>query len=394
MEGDMDVQKIADGVGEVSEQFARDRRARQLRRELDPADFDALRKAGFLLAGVPVAQGGTWESVPKSTRAVCEILRVLARGDASVALVSTMHPSVLAFWLATPQVEPEYDDAWQRQRDEVIRSAVDGAWWGTITSEPGSGGDVSRSKATAKPEPSSDGYRLSGQKHFGSGTGITSFAVTSAVPDGAEVADWFYLDMRNVVDSRGAPLDGVSGIALTAPWDGHGMTATQSHAYNFTDFPATRFAWPEHLLDLAGAAFSFIDCAFTAVIVGIVETALDAARRQLEPRHSTMRAYEQTEWSRAEMEGWLILQAYEGMLRAIESGVKADRVVVQGKTAVAELAESALMRVCRVIGGGTFSRQSPFGNWAEDVRALGFLRPPWAIAYDRMFDSSWPKEMS
>lgn len=30
----------------------------------------------------------------------------------------------------------------------------------------------------------------------------------------------------------------------------------------------------------------------------------------------------------------------------------------------------------------TFSRSSPFASWFEDVRALGFLRPPWGLAYD------------
>ena len=38
----------------------------------------------------------------------------------------------------------------------------------------------------------------------------------------------------------------------------------------------------------------------------------------------------------------------------------------------------------RVIGGGTFSRRSPFSAWFEDVRALGFLRPPWGLAYDSL----------
>jgi hypothetical protein len=58
---------------------------------------------------------------------------------------------------------------------------------------------------------------------------------------------------------------------------------------------------------------------------------------------------------------------------------------VQAKTAIAELAESVLHRICKVIGGGTFSRSSPFGYWCEDVRALGFLRPPWGLAYDQLF---------
>ena len=81
------------------------------------------------------------------------------------------------------------------------------------------------------------------------------------------------------------------------------------------------------------------------------------------------------EWARAELDGWLIQQAYEGMLRAVETkSADAELVSVQGKVAIAELAESMLTRLCRVIGGGTYARSSPFGCWAQDVRALGFLR--------------------
>jgi hypothetical protein len=45
-------------------------------------------------------------------------------------------------------------------------------------------------------------------------------------------------------------------------------------------------------------------------------------------------------------------------------------------------------RICKIIGGGTFHRRSPFGHWFEDVRALGFLRPPWGLAYDRLIEAS------
>jgi hypothetical protein len=82
------------------------------------------------------------------------------------------------------------------------------------------------------------------------------------------------------------------------------------------------------------------------------------------------------------MEGWLAEQAYEGLLRAIETDTDSARASVQGKLAVAELAEAALARICRVIGGGSYARSSPFGHWAQDVRALGFLRPPWGLAFD------------
>jgi hypothetical protein len=84
------------------------------------------------------------------------------------------------------------------------------------------------------------------------------------------------------------------------------------------------------------------------------------------------------------------VQAYEGALRAVTSGDAAHSVhaTLRAKTAVAELAESALGRVARVVGGGTFSRRSPFAAWFEDVRALGFLRPPWGLAYDNLFLTS------
>jgi alkylation response protein AidB-like acyl-CoA dehydrogenase len=76
------------------------------------------------------------------------------------------------------------------------------------------------------------------------------------------------------------------------------------------------------------------------------------------------------------------------MLRAVEADRDGRRNAVQGKMAIAELAEAATDRICRVLGGGTFSRSSPFGHWYEDVRALGFLRPPGGLAYDNLFTSS------
>jgi hypothetical protein len=149
------------------------------------------------------------------------------------------------------------------------------------------------------------------------------------------------------------------------------------------------------------------------VIVGVVETAVATARAQLAPRRASLRAYERMEWARAETETWLIRQAYEGMLRAVEAGEAPDAgpgatgsdepegaagpggpagaalATLRGKTATAGLAERVTGRLCRVLGGGTYARGSPYGAWFEDVRALGFLRPPWGLAYDRLFEGVW-----
>jgi alkylation response protein AidB-like acyl-CoA dehydrogenase len=84
------------------------------------------------------------------------------------------------------------------------------------------------------------------------------------------------------------------------------------------------------------------------------------------------------------------VQAYEGALRALESGDQAASLhaALRAKQCTAELAEQALLRLTRVLGGGTFSRRSPYAHWFEDVRALGFLRPPWGLAYDLLMLTS------
>ena len=367
-------------VAALAGEWAEARPERQRRRHLDPADFERLRATGFPLLAVPVAHGGAWVGVQQSTRPICEVLRTLALGDPSVALVSAMHPSVLAFWLASPEAAEPYRAAWAEQQRALWEGVHAGAWWGTITSEPGSGGDVTRSIARA--ERDGDRYRLSGMKHFGSGSGVTSFMLTSALAEGEERADWFFLDVR------GAAWDGSTGMKLAAEWDGAGMTATQSHAFQFERFPMQRFAWEGNLLGIQKACGGAVTAFFIAVLAGVAAAAMRTARQQLARRKEPLRAYEQVEWSRAEIESWQIRQAYEGMLREVEAEGATPLGVRCAKIAVAELAESLLGRLSRVLGGGTYSRYSPFSYWFEDVRALGFLRPPWGLAFDALFQAT------
>lgn len=381
----MRVDEVFQNVIALAHEFAANRKERQKRTSLVQADFDRLRDAGFLLTGVPAESGGLWENIETSTRPVSELLRTLGRADSSVALVSSMHPAVLSFWLAMPWHE---EGPLRAQTLAVTETARSGAWWGTITSEPGSGGDIGKTKAQAIRD--SDGaYRISGQKHFGSGSGITSYMITTAVADDSDEADWFYIDVRD------AKWDGSTGMKLLAPWDGHGMAATQSHSFLFEGYPAKRYARAGQMREAAAAAGAFVGCLFTAVVLGIVQAAVEAAREQLQGKLESLRAYERVEWVNSSTDAWTIEQVYERMLTSVEqAGSAALPDVLRGKTASARLAESALTGICRVIGGGTLSRNSPFGFWFEDVRALGFLRPPWGLAYDQLMDASLPEQES
>jgi alkylation response protein AidB-like acyl-CoA dehydrogenase len=379
--------ELGAAVAATAEEWRADRSRRQARTALDEADFRRLADAGFLLVAVPEAQGGLWRGVAETTRPIADVLRTLAAADPSVALVASMHPAVIGFWLAVD----DGSAAWANQRRAVCDTAARGQQWGTITSEPGSGGDILRTRTQAAPDGGTNGdlpgasYRLTGDKHFGSGSGITSFMITSGVPEGEDGPALFAIDVR------GVPWDGTAGLLLTAPWDGVGMAATQSHAMRLDGCPAVRVAWDRPLEEVALAAAPLVSSLFTAVILGVLDEATATARAQLASKADTMRAYEQVEWSRAELEHWLAEQAFEGALRAVEAGdaTRALHATLRAKEAVAELAESALRRTARVLGGGTYSRRSPFAAWFEDVRALGFLRPPWGLAYDSLFLTSF-----
>lgn len=377
----MDLQSVRRNVEEFAQEIGRDWRARQRRTALDRQDFDALRAAGFHLTGVPRAFGGVWTDVTTATPAICDMLRALARADASLALVISMHPTVLGPWTAIETTPPEYQAAWDRQRRAVFESALAGTWWGTFVSEPGTGGDLMLSKAAAEPTGEPGRYRMSGTKHFASGAGMLGRMLTTALPPGEKHPDLFIVDMPEM------PWDGAKGVRLIAPWDGHGMKATQSHAIELTHMPAERAAWPGRMMTLLASLRGSISAFFVAVTVGIVDAAMREAEAKLKPSRAKMKAYEQVEWMRAVQDAWLIEQAYRGMLDAMSNPARSGIESQIAKIAVAELAEGLMQRISRVIGGGAFSQSSPFGWWQQDVRALGYLRPPWAVAHEWALDA-------
>jgi len=381
----LDIARILAEAPQLARAWAAERYDRQQRTQADPADYQRLRELGVPLLAVPVEYGGTWQSLAQSARPICTLLRTLAQGDPSITLASAMHHLVLSSW-RIPTVPEPYTATWAQQRQEVFQTVLDGAWWGTIVSEPGSGGDTGLTRSVAQPVKPPLEYCLSGHKHFGSGSGLTSFMTTQAVPAGESASDLFYLEVRNV------PWDGSTGMRLTAAWRGHGMQSTNSHAFEFTNFPATRVAWPGHRQELLEANGGLGGMAFTSVITGVVDAAMAYTRQRLRrsrSQGSTVRALQQVEWALAEQEAWLIAQAWEGAMRSFDQGTNNRRTVLLAKTSIARLAESVLGRLCKLSGGSAYTWYSPLGAWFEDVRALGYLRPPWNLALGQMYSTSW-----
>lgn len=373
--------EIISNIKILSETFSLQRNERQKRRGLEKIDFEAIYRTGYLHMAVPQIQGGTWVDVPHSLPDICLALRQLATGDSSVALVSAMHPAVLSNWLCPSPIPAQLQDNWDNQCKEIFEDIKNGAQWGTITSEPGSGGDVSKTIADAVPVGNGN-YLISGKKHFGSGSGILSNMLTTAIARGEEKPDMFYVNYQKMA------WDGTNGIQLVAEWDAQGMTSTQSHSMEFKNFPAKRIVFsgvydPNKLSHVIGP------CLFIAVIIGIVDIAYETAKVIITKKQATLSAYEKVEFMKVEQAYWLISKAYLGLMQEIENGNAST--VQLAKASMAELAESIVTKICRIIGGSTLSRNSPFGFWCQDVKALGFLRPPWALAYDVLFEQAMPK---
>jgi alkylation response protein AidB-like acyl-CoA dehydrogenase len=120
--------------------------------------------------------------------------------------------------------------------------------------------------------------------------------------------------------------------------------------------------------------------------MGILDAAALEAKRILGKRAQRLSAFEQSSWIEAEMQIWLAQKAFEGMSRSLgrdHAGVE----VLHGKLAVADLSEKALASLCHALGGSSLSKSSPFGQWMQDVRALGYLRPPRALSHARIFET-------
>lgn len=378
----MSTRTILSAIDTVADQWRSERDERLQRRHLERADFDALAATGFLSLIVPESHGGQWRSLAESGPTVIDAIQRIANGDHSVALVASMHPAVQIYWTANVEAPEPHQKPWADQRAEVFQSALDGHFWGTITSEPGSGGDIMRTKATATPVVDSPGrFHLHGAKHFGSGSQIMSFMITTAKPDGLDVPLGFFIDLRE------QPWDGTAGISITREWDGMGMKATQSHASMLEGVEGVAWAWPGAIPAGAATAGALGLGMYCAVVGSVVDEAMAETERRLSDKD--LRPYEEVAWTQAQVDHWMFAQARLGLTQTIAAAPPEVALVaaIKGKLGMAALAETILSNVARAVGGGAFSQSSPFASWFEDVRALGYLRPPWALSFDQLIDA-------
>ena len=184
------------------------------------------------------------------------------------------------------------------------------------------------------------------------------------------------------------------GCTLIAEWDGMGMAATQSHAMRLEGVPGGPPGLDGPLEPITRAAGSARLDRCSPPSCSACSTRRSARRgEQLAAKVDQLRAFEQVEWARAEQDHWLAVQAYEGALRA-RSRRRPGRRRSTPRCGPRRRSPSSPRTRCAASPGCSAAarsrRRSPFAHWFEDVRALGFLRPPWGLAYDGLFATSFP----
>jgi alkylation response protein AidB-like acyl-CoA dehydrogenase len=165
-----------------------------------PAILDAVRAAGLLTINVPAAHGGAGAS----NRTVIEVLRTLATGDPSVALLVFVHYTII--YALTEQGSPEL-------QEKIFADVLRGARIGNAAAERGTPqAGLLKTRITVGDDGA---WRLTGRKYYSTGAkGADWVAVATLAPDEKSVLALVPGD---------AP-----GLELLDDWDSAGMRATAS----------------------------------------------------------------------------------------------------------------------------------------------------------------------
>jgi alkylation response protein AidB-like acyl-CoA dehydrogenase len=347
---------------------------------------DALKRAGYFTAPIPVEYGGlgvtsVHDLVVASSR--------LARGDASVAIGVNMHLAVLLNIVRRWQAAVAAGDARRTAAfgESMEAIARDGVVMATAISEFGQ--DLTRPGTTATRTP--DGWRIDGRKAFctmSPAATVLITAVTFVGDDGVE--RYGYAEIPPAT----------AGVEIHGDWDALGMRASGSHSVTFAGVEIPSAALRGGFV--SGDAEAYMDRNLAAGLfhasasLGIAESAAAAVLRTLASRGEP-----DARTRTLVAENVIELGACRATLaRACtlmdESGDDLVALFAEAQAAKAFLNEASARIVDRALalsGGAGYLNGNPLARAYRDVRAGSFMQPLGANrAYDLLGDVALGRE--
>jgi alkylation response protein AidB-like acyl-CoA dehydrogenase len=322
-------------------------------------NIELLREAGLFTANVPESHGGFGESLGGTV----EMLRTLAQGSPSTALMLGMHTSILGNYLLDPEHVPAAERGdFLAQRDWAFGEAMHGKIFGVANSETGAGGNVKNSRAEVR-----DGV-MSGVKSFCSmGTNVSYF-LSAARDESGRVDYW-------IVENDPAH------VRVESPWNAIGMRSSESVSLRFDGAHVVAPLGYRGMLDgINNRHWSTL--AFTSVFVGVAESLLDDVTS---PKSGILQRA-------GAVDLHLTLQACRAFLRHC----------VQNEPQPPDDAYRHLVRDCKLyvtralaqqasavhlaMGGSAYRFDSPVSRKVRDLFAGPAVRPPVGVSFDELWD--------
>ncbi len=317
-------------------------------------NYNAIKAAGLLKAGVPTELGGGGASL----RDLCEMLRIIAGSCGSTGLALSMHTHQVAIpawrWHHQPPAKPLVEPLLRRVANEniVLLSSGGSDWIG------GSG----------KAEKVDGGYRITARKIFSSGAPVGDILMTSAIfEEGAE---------RTVLHF-GAPM-AAKEITVLDTWHTLGMRGTGSHDIIIDGLfvaddkiPLKRKAgeWHPGFQLIATMAFPLIYSAY----LGVAESARDiavgiAGMKPVSHRLQSLAGRMDTALAAARMARDFMIAAAE---RNAPSAVTVNDVMI-GRRLVEENAIRTVELAMELAGGAGFYRKAGLERRFRDIQAARY----------------------
>jgi alkylation response protein AidB-like acyl-CoA dehydrogenase len=357
----------------IAEQLAEEFRGRAAEYdrtgEFPTANYDSMRKAGYLRASVPVELGGMGAGLAEMARAQ----QALARGCASTAIAVNMH----LFQVGTTA------DAWRKQMPVeplLKRIADEGIVIGSNGAEAFVVGEWT---TTTTAERRNGGYVVNGRKFFCSqspGMDILRFLARDTETN----------ELLVIGVSAKTP-----GLSIVESWNTTGMRASASHdiVLENVEVPETAIGArlpagePMRTPQFANLARWFSPLA-SSVYLGIAEEARAAAYQAIGTGiNSANRDEALTNMLIGQMEAeFLTARSIRDQVIAELDNPPADpqaglALAILCKETVTTHAIATVEKAVEIAGGRAYYRKSPLERLARDVRAAKFHPPASPVSF-------------
>ena len=305
---------------------------------------------------------------------VTQVLRILATGCPSTALIFNMHFALSGQLAHMARLEPE--GIWKGWIDRIVEGRL---LLGGALSESGSWNAVMFPNATA--EKVDGGYRVNANRSFCTGSSeldLIQGTALETLPDGSKRSIYFLFEPRQ------------DGVAFKGDWDTMGMRGSHSQGVILSDVhipdSSVLYVYGYGMLDLSQIWLSFLAWSFigfAAVYAGIGISARDLAvntvrgRSRLPGTHPlSHKSTTQIHVAQADILNATMTAIREDMARrypvdalvtplTIMDTAIAKQVCVTGAPQVVDHAMS-------IVGGQSYFRKFPLERMQRDVRAGPF----------------------